>query len=424
MLSLLGTLAKFAVIIVKNVRRNLLRTTFTSLGTMTLVLVVTLVWSVLSFIDDQTSEKANDLKVLITEKNKSPSRLPYAYVSSLKEGAARAPDDVRPVDYMTWVFYGGMLDPTKPSRENFIFLIGGEPEKIPTMMEELDQLGPADRARLDRAVQRMKEQRNACVIGPEQLKTMNKKVGERIKVSGLIFKGIDLEFEIIDTFPDAAKRYAQTSVMNIEYLLAALEEYKVTNKKPHPEGDAPVAFVVLRVKNRAELERLTAQIGDSPLYTAPAVRCESQGSAISSFLEAYKDIFWGMRWLLGPAVLFTLSLVIANAISISVRERRMEIALLKVLGFRPGHVMGLVLGEALLIGTLSGVFSAGGAYLLINKLAGGIPFPIAWFQRFFIPDQALWWGLAVGAGTAFVGCIFPALSARSVRVADVFSKIA
>ena len=45
-----------------------------------------------------------------------------------------------------------------------------------------------------------------------------------------------------------------------------------------------------------------------------------------------------------------MALVIANAISISVRERRTEMAVLKVLGFRPGQILVLVLGEALLIG--------------------------------------------------------------------------
>jgi putative ABC transport system permease protein len=422
--TMLSQAIKYLFIIIKNVRRNMLRSTLTSMGTMVLVLVVTLVWSVLSYIDEQTTEKANDFKVLVTEKNKAPSRLPYSYVSSLREGAARNEGDVRPVDYMTWAFYGGTLDPTKMTRENFIFLIAGEAEKVPTMMDELDQLDATDKARLDAAIEKMKKQRNACIIGPEQLRTMKKKVGERMKVSGLIFKGIDLEFEIVDTFPEKAQRYAQTSVMNIEYLLQALDEYKSVNKKPHPEGDAPVAFVMLKVNSRGDYERLAEQLSSSPLYTTPAIRCESAASAISSFLEAYQDIFWGMRWLLAPAVLVTLSLVIANAISISVRERRMEIAVLKVLGFRPGHVMTLVLGEALLIGAVSGVVSAGGAYLLINKLAGGIPFPIAWFQKFLIPDQAPLWGLAVGLGTAFVGCIVPAWSARSVRVADVFAKIA
>lgn len=424
MIHFLTLFGRYLVLIIKNVRRNMLRSVLTSLGTMVLVLVVTLVWSVLGFIDGQTREKSNDFKVLVTEKNKAPSRLPYSYVASLREGAARQPGDVRPVDYMTWVFYGGTLDPTKMTRENFIFFIGGEPEKVPTMMDELDQLGPADRQHLLRAIEKLKTQKDGCIIGQEQLRIMNKKVGERIKVTGLIFRDIDLEFEIVDTFPLAAQRYSQTSIMNIQYLLDALDEYQVRNKKPHPQGEAPVAFVSLKVNNRQDYERLAAQITQSPLYSSPAVRCESQASAISTFLEAWKDIFWGMRWLLAPSVLVTLSLVIANAISISVRERRLEIAVLKVLGFRPGHVLFLVLGEAILIGVFSGVFSAGATWLLVNKVMGGIPFQIAWFPRFFIPSHALAWGLVVGAGTAFLGSIVPAWSARSVRVADVFAKVA
>src|SRR5436190_24297549 len=128
----------------------------------------------------------------------------------------------------------------------------------------------------------------------------------------------------------------------------------------------------LRVDTRPDFERVAAQIMNSPLYANQAVKCEAASSAVSTFLESLQDIFWGMRWLLAPAVLVTLSLVIANAISISVCERRLEIAVLKVLGFRPGHVLVLVLGEALLIGAIAGLFSAGGAYLLINKVAGGI----------------------------------------------------
>ena len=308
--------------------------------------------------------------------------------------------------------------------DNFIFFIASEPEKVPTMMDELDQLGPADLAHLNKAVEKVRTQRNAVVIGMDQLKRMNKKIGDRIKVFGMIFKDIDLEFEIVDTFPAAALRYSQTSVMNIDYLFSALEDYKYKNKKEHAQGSEPVAFMMLKVAKREDYERLSAQVVDSPLFTSPAVRCESLSSSISTFLEGWKDIFWGMRWLLAPAILTTLSLVIANAISISVRERRMEIAVLKVLGFSPGHVMTLVLGEALLIGLVSGLLSSVGTYVLINIVMGGLPFPIAWFAKIFIPAQSFLWGLAVGGGTALAGSIIPAWGARSVRVADVFSKIA
>ena len=56
----------------------------------------------------------------------------------------------------------------------------------------------------------------------------------------------------------------------------------------------------------------------------------------------------------------SLSLVIANAISISVRERRMELAVMKVLGFRPLQILVLVLGESLLLGVTAGFVAARG----------------------------------------------------------------
>jgi putative ABC transport system permease protein len=274
------------------------------------------------------------------------------------------------------------------------------------------------------AIEKMKAKRNGVLIGEGLLKRLNKRVGDRITITSVNFKGIDLEVEVVDTFPPGT-RYDLSAVMNNAYLAAAFDDYKAKNKGvAHPLADRTLGLVWLRVKTRDDFERLAAQIVNSPLYTNPAVKCETQASGISAFLEAYRDIFWAMRWLLAPAVLVTLSLVIANAISISVRERRMEIAVLKVLGFRPGHILGMVLGEALLIGALSGLFSAGTAYLLINNVFGGIPFPIAFFPSFRIPPDAVVWGFSVGTVTALAGSFIPAWAARSVRVADVFSKIA
>ena len=80
----------------------------------------------------------------------------------------------------------------------------------------------------------------------------------------------------------------------------------------------------------------------------PAVKCETLSSGVASFIEPYKDLLFGVRWLLSPAILAALSLVIANAISISVRERRTEMAVLKVLGFTPLQLLLLVLSEAAL----------------------------------------------------------------------------
>ena len=136
------------------------------------------------------------------------------------------------------------------------------------------------------------------------------------------------------------------------------------------------------------------------------------------------DIVWGVRWLLVPAALASLSLLIANSISISVRERRTELAVLKVLGFRPYQILLLVLGEALLVGSLAGLASAGLTFVLINHVLGGIKFPVGLMSSMYVPVAAAWWGIGIGMGTALLGSLTPAWAARNVKVAEVFSKVA
>jgi putative ABC transport system permease protein len=118
-----------------------------------------------------------------------------------------------------------------------------------------------------------------------------------------------------------------------------------------------------------------------------------------------------------------MALVISAAISISVRERRTEMAVLKVLGYGPNHILLLVLGEALLLGCTVGLGTAVFAYVLFTDIMGGIKVPIAFFPAFKVPIDALWWGLALGAGTGLAGSFFPAWVARSVKVSEVFAKV-
>ena len=155
-----------------------------------------------------------------------------------------------------------------------------------------------------------------------------------------------------------------------------------------------------------------------------AIKIETSSSGIGTFLDPFKEIFWGLRWILAPVLVGTMTLVISNAISISVRERRTEMAVLKVLGYQPQTIMFFVLGEAMFIGALSGFIATCLCTVMVNVALGGLALPIAFFGKFFIPEAALWWGPGVGMFAATVGSLLPAWSARSVKVTDVFSKVA
>ena len=131
-----------------------------------------------------------------------------------------------------------------------------------------------------------------------------------------------------------------------------------------------------------------------------------------------------MEYLFTPIALASMAVVIATAISISVRERRSEMAILKVLGFGPWRILLMILGEGLLIGAGSGLLSVAATYLIVNVWYGGVPFPIAFFPAFKIPALAFVWGPLIGGGTALVGSVVPAVTAMYVNVAQVFAKTA
>ena len=393
---------------------------------MVLVAVVTVVWSILALLDLVTAEKTRDFKAIVTERWSIPSRMPFTYTGPLIDGAASRPGDVRPMDSMSWQFYVGTLDREKMTRENFVFALALEPEKLGTMMDGLDKdsLTAGQKKDLDGLIDKLRGTRQGMIMGRTQLANTNKRVGERFSVSGIgEFKGLDLEFEIIGTFPPG--RYDQMGAIHRDYLNGELDGYPSKhNGRKHLLADRSLNLMWLKVPDTESFNRLTGQIDASPYFRMPAVKCETASSGMASWMEAFRDLIWGMRCLLAPACLITLALVIANAISISVRERRTELAVLKVLGFRPSQILLLVLGESLLLGVVAGLLGSGGTYVLVNHVLGGITFPIAFFDRFLIFRDALWWGPACGGLAALIGSILPAWFARNVKVAEVFAKVA
>jgi putative ABC transport system permease protein len=303
-----------------------------------------------------------------------------------------------------------------------IFFLCMEPAKVLTMLDGLDDLTPQDREGLATAVKKIEVDKRRIIVGKERLRAMNKRVGERITLYPINYKELILdECEIVGTFPPG--RYDQTAIMNRDRLNDALDAYKRKKGKAHPMAEKTLNIVWLKVPDRESFNQVAGQIATSSLFTNPPVKCETASSGIASFLDAYRDLLGVMRWVLVPTLLASMALVIAVAISISVRERRTEMAVLKVLGFGPNQILALVLGEALFLGIGSGLFSSAGTYLVTNYLFGGLKFPIAFFPAFFIPTDALWWGPILGGITALAGSFFPAWSARSVKVAEVFAKI-
>jgi putative ABC transport system permease protein len=426
-----GRLARFALVAIKSLRRNPVRTSLTYMAAFVLVAVVTIVWSALAVLERFMQAKTRDVKVVITDKWRAISEMPFGYAGPLMEGAANSSrtGQVRPQDGMTWQGYSGAIDAIKKTRENTIDFVALEPRKAVTVMDRLFQELPQQSKQqsgrnLDQvqefliAIDAMEKNKRGVILGRNVLERIHKQVGDRFGVTGTYYNGIDLQFDIVGQFPPG--RYNEMAIMHRDYLNDAIDGYPRTHGgQRHPLADRTLNVVLLEVPDSDSYSQVAKQIESSPLFRNPSLRCETLSSFAVSQLEAYRDLIWAMRWFLAPAILSIMALVLANAISLSVRERRTEMAILKVLGYRPAQILALVLGEAVLLGALSGVLSAGTVYEMVNRLVNTADsvLPI------YIPDEAIWWGPAAGALMAVAGSLLPALSACRVRVSEVFARI-
>ena len=115
------------------------------------------------------------------------------------------------------------------------------------------------------------------------------------------------------------------------------------------------------------MRAIDANFENSPDQT----KTETEGAFLASFVSLVGNLA-GLLNVVGLAVAFTILLVTSNTMSMAVRERRTEIAVLKTLWFSSALVLTLVLGEALVIGAVGGGLGIGLASFLVS-IAGTIP---------------------------------------------------
>jgi putative ABC transport system permease protein len=410
--------SKLVLIMFRGLRRSPLRTSLTYLALFVLTTVLVFLYTILTFIGNVTTEKEANFKAIVTHKTMIPSQMPPGYYERFKELVLKElPPDMRPAhgedDVMSWSFVGGSTDPVNRRMDNALFMFCMEPQKITTMMDGLDDLTGEEKQQVDEGVRLMLENKQGIVVSANRLKKLNVRVGQRIKLYGLNYPDMVFEFDIVGALPDG--KYEGVGFMNKAYLDQLLK----TKPADYVMQDKALNLIWVRLPNKAAFERLNGMIGEDK-FNSPPVKMETASSGIGSWMDAYKDIFWGMKYILTPAMVGIMCLVIANAISIGVRERRTEMAVLKVLGFQPRHVLALVLGEAVLVGLLAGGMAATLSWFGI----GNLKLQIAFFGAFIVPWQALVYGPALGVAVAVLGSLGPAVSAKNVKVAEVFAKVA
>lgn len=318
--------------------------------------------------------------------------LPYSQLARI-----RATPGVEAVTHATW--FGGYFQ----DERNLFAQFPVAPESYLEMYPELE-LPEAQR-------EGWLANRTGAVVGRPIAERFGWEVGDRVPIYSSIWTQKDgsqsWEFDI-EGIVDAEDARGNTALMLFHY--DYFDEARAF-------GDGTVGWYVLRVADGADPAAVANAIDEQFANSPNQTETSTEAAFAESFAKQFGNIALIITLIIG-AVFFTLLLVSGTTMAQSVRERISELAVLKTLGFKDRTVMGIVLGESVLLIAIGGLAGLALSWLLSLLAAEALAtlLPGLWLSPLAI---ALGVGLMVLAGIA--AGIFPALRALRLTIVDALA---
>jgi putative ABC transport system permease protein len=202
--------------------------------------------------------------------------------------------------------------------------------------------------------------RTSCLVGMATMKRYGLNVGDRMKLTGTFYP-CDLDLKIVATYEGSMDD------RNVFFHHKYLDELT--------GNPGTIGTWWLRVASAGDAPRVIAQVNRAFENTSAEVRAETERAFQMSFVSMWGNI----KVLVGSictVVVFTLMLVTISTMSMAIRERFRELAILKALGFRRREIFSFILAESFGLAAAGGLVGIGGAwcfwhFINIQELTNG-----------------------------------------------------
>jgi putative ABC transport system permease protein len=385
---------------------NLLRNKLRTLLTLASVFVAIFLYSSLGAILD-TFQAAAD--------SGSRERLAVRHAISLTnflpgsfKDRIRAVPGVRRVCTQTW--FGG-IDPAAPKemkqrfavdddfwaeyRNDFSIVEWSDPQASVTLPPETDPHLAAYWV-----------ERNACVVGADLMKDRGWKLGQTIHLEGTLFRGTwDFTIRGVYHKKEGGTWSDDLILFHNEYL-----------REKGLGGQDLVGVFKIEIPDKSQSADIARQVDALFENSDNPTKTESEQAFGAGFISMFGNVPFALR-MIGFAVVFTILVISANTMVMSVRERTAEIGVLKTLGFSDGALFGMIIAEGAILTTGAGLASSLAAKGLLDQA----PFP-------FFNQLTITWGTVVTAilisvGLGAVSGFIPAWQASRLRIVDALRRV-
>jgi putative ABC transport system permease protein len=344
---------RFLPLILKNSLRNRRRSflTISSLAISLCLLGVLMALYYALFFSEPKADQA--LRLITRHKVSITMVMPLHYRDKI-----RGVPGVREI--VTWQWFGGQYKNEQREQKYFFPRFGVEAQRMFDVYRNF--VIPEDQK------QAFLTDRRACIVARSIAENQGLQVGDRVYIKGNIFPfDLDLTVKGIYDVDDGN-----------DGLWFHLEQIEEGLKRRGSTRSFAGTFTIL-AHSAEDVPRIQRAVDEMFANSEAPTRTETEqafGLSFLAFLGNIKLILMSIC----AAVTFTILLVAANTVAMSVRERVREVGVLKTLGFTQQKILGLLLGESVAISFIGGVLGLLLAQGLCRVLAVGL-------ATFVPPDQ-------------------------------------
>jgi putative ABC transport system permease protein len=378
---------KVLKLVSKNAGRRFLRTVLTVLG---LAIAVMAFAVIRTTIDAWYSDvKASSPNRLIT---RNAISMVFTLPLSYKDKIAKV-DGVTDISYAQW-FGGIYVDP-----KNFFAQLAVDPKTFFELYPEY--IVPSDQMKAFLA------ERNAAIVGRKLADRFGWSLGDAVRLTGTIYPG-DWDFVIRGIYTGAKETTQELAwFFRFDYI-----DERMRVEAPPRAGQ--VGWYVVQIDDPSQAAAISRNIDSLFKNSLAETLTETEEAFNLGFVSMGSAIIAGLNIISG-LVIGIILLVLANTMAMTARERVSEYAVMKTLGFRPLHIVGLICGESLFIAAVGGALGLLIA-LPISKL---IAVALSNFLPFFIIEPITFvLGALASILVGLLAAAFPSVKAIRTPIVD------
>ena len=386
---------KYFRLIWKNVFRKKLRTTLTASSIVLVLSLIVILASLLQAMQADPSGGRGANRLVVQHATGLGNFLPLSELQRIEQIPG-----VVAVSPQIW--FGGVYKDDRP--ENWIGQLSCNPEIYFDKVFDDATIAPAVK-------NEWKATRNGFVAGQKIAEKFKWKKGEHIILKGTY---IPLTLDLVYIGPFNAGDETNIFFHN-EYL----------NQSQWFGANKVTGIYYLKVDSGENVPRVAAAIdkmfenSDAPTKTLTEKQFQLQ------FMEMMGNVKFLINGI-SLIILFAVTLIVANTVAMSARERVTEIAVMRTLGFGSNHILGFILSESVLMALLGGVLGVLIAnYIFIPALlAVGNKTSISiWLVNFKVSPETLTMAFVISVGVGILAGFVPAINSSRRRIVDGLRQV-